>query len=117
MTICVRESGMPMTVSRNSPSTNVLPSTSRPSPTKNPVTRSRSSTVMPTRSKQPQSWNPPNLKVVRGMASLSRHYDAARCCAHERIASDPEATVPTAPERVGVATACLPGLRLSGDMP
>jgi len=30
MTISVRESGMPQTVSKNSPSTNVLPSTSRP---------------------------------------------------------------------------------------
>jgi hypothetical protein len=43
---------MPLTVSRNSPSTNVLPSTSRPSPTKNAVTVSRSATVMPTWSKR-----------------------------------------------------------------
>ena len=34
MTISVRESGMPQTVSKNSPSTNALPSTSRPSATK-----------------------------------------------------------------------------------
>ncbi len=48
MTISVRESGMPMTVSRNSPSTNIrVPSTSRPSPTKNAVTVSRSATVIP----------------------------------------------------------------------
>jgi len=33
-----------MTVSRNSPSTNILFSTSRPSPTKNAVTASRSAT-------------------------------------------------------------------------
>lgn len=33
-TISVRESGMPQTVSKNSPSTNVLPSTSRPSATR-----------------------------------------------------------------------------------
>src|ERR1700710_2338639 len=38
ITISVRESGIPMTVSRNSPSTNIRPpSTSRPSPTKNAV--------------------------------------------------------------------------------
>ncbi len=43
---------MPMTVSRNSPSTNILPSTSRPSPTKNAVTMSRSATVMPRWSKR-----------------------------------------------------------------
>jgi hypothetical protein len=43
---------MPLTVSRNSPSTNVLPSNSRPSPTKNAVTVSRSATVMPTWSKR-----------------------------------------------------------------
>jgi len=52
MTISVRESGMPMTVSRNSPSTNVRPSTSRPNPTKNAVTESRSSTAIPTWSKR-----------------------------------------------------------------
>jgi len=34
MTISVRESGMPQIVSKNSPSTNVLPSTSTPSATK-----------------------------------------------------------------------------------
>jgi hypothetical protein len=45
-----------------------------------------------------------------------RRNDAARCCARaDRVRSG--APVPTAPERVGVATACLPGLRLSGDMP
>ena len=38
MTISLRESGMPVTVSTKSPSTNVRPSTSRPSPTKNAVT-------------------------------------------------------------------------------
>jgi hypothetical protein len=37
-----------MTVSMNSPSTNVRPSTSRPRPTKNTVTESRSATVIPT---------------------------------------------------------------------
>src|ERR1019366_345895 len=53
MTISVRASGMPMTVSRNSPSMNArVPSTSRPSPTKNVVTVSRSATVMPTWSKR-----------------------------------------------------------------
>jgi hypothetical protein len=53
MTISVRESGMPTTVSRKSPSTNNrVPSTSRPSPTKNAVTVSRSATVMPTWSKR-----------------------------------------------------------------
>jgi hypothetical protein len=42
-----------MTVSRNSPSTNIrVPSTSRPSPTKNAVAVSRSATVMPTWSKR-----------------------------------------------------------------
>src|SRR5690349_17286756 len=52
MTISVRESGMPQTVSKNSPSTNALPSTSRPSATKKAVTTSRSATVMPTWSKR-----------------------------------------------------------------
>src|SRR6266511_3070979 len=52
MTISVRESGMPQTVSKNSPSTNVLPSTSRPSATKKAVTTSRSATVRPTWSKR-----------------------------------------------------------------
>jgi hypothetical protein len=52
MTISVRESGMPQTVSKNSPSTNVLPSTSRPSDTKKVVTASRSATVRPTWSKR-----------------------------------------------------------------
>jgi hypothetical protein len=47
MTISVRESGMPMTVSMNSPSTNVRPSTSRPILAKNAVTESRSATVIP----------------------------------------------------------------------
>jgi hypothetical protein len=42
-----------MTVSRNSPSTNIrVPSTSRPSPTKNAVTVLRSETVIPTWSKR-----------------------------------------------------------------
>ena len=44
--------GMPHTVSTNSPSTDPVPSTSRPSPTKNAVTESRSATVMPTWSKR-----------------------------------------------------------------
>ena len=40
---------MPITVFKNSPSTDIrVPSTSRPSPTKNAVTMSRSATVMPT---------------------------------------------------------------------
>src|SRR5215472_15644491 len=52
MTISVREPGMPQTVSKNSPSTNILPSTSRPSPTKKAVTTSRSATVRPTWSKR-----------------------------------------------------------------
>src|SRR6266498_2990098 len=52
MTISVRESGMPQTVSKNSPSTNVLPSTCRPSATKKAVTTSRSATVRPTWSKR-----------------------------------------------------------------
>ena len=43
---------MPQTVSKNSPSTNVLPSTSRPSATKKSATTSRSATVMPTWSKR-----------------------------------------------------------------
>ena len=47
-TISVREFGMPTTVSRNSPSRAVRPSVSKPSPTKNTVTWSRSATVMPT---------------------------------------------------------------------
>ncbi len=51
MTISLREFGMPMTVSMNSPSTNVLSSTSHPSATKNAVTASRSATAMPTWSK------------------------------------------------------------------
>jgi len=52
MTISVREPGMPITVSRISPSTNIrLPSTSKPSSTKDAVTLSRSATVMPTWSK------------------------------------------------------------------
>src|SRR5437016_5157095 len=42
MTISEREFGMPMTVSTNSPSMNILPSTSKPRPTKNAVTTSRS---------------------------------------------------------------------------
>src|SRR5215510_6686745 len=52
MTISVRESGMPQTVSKNSPSTNVLPATSRPIATKKAVTTSRSATVRPTWSKR-----------------------------------------------------------------
>ena len=52
MRISLRELGMPMTVSRNSPSMNILPSTSRPSATKNAVMASRSATVMPTWSKR-----------------------------------------------------------------
>jgi hypothetical protein len=48
MTISVRESGMPLAVSRNSPSKNVRPSICRPSLTKNAVAVSRSATVMPT---------------------------------------------------------------------
>lgn len=47
-TISVRESGMPVTVSTNSPSRNVRPSVSKPSPAKNLVAVSRSATVMPT---------------------------------------------------------------------
>ena len=52
MTISVREPGRPQTVPKNSPSTNVLPSTSRPSATKKAVTTSRSATVTPTWSKR-----------------------------------------------------------------
>src|SRR5579859_4007934 len=52
VTISEREFGMPMTVSTNSPSMNILPSTSRPSPTKKAVAASRSATVMPTWSKR-----------------------------------------------------------------
>src|SRR4051812_21383006 len=53
MTISVRESGMPMTVSRNSPSTDIRPPwTSRPNRTKNAVAAVRSATVMPTWSKR-----------------------------------------------------------------
>jgi hypothetical protein len=48
MTISEREFGIPMTVSTNSPSMDILPSTSNPSPTKNAVALSRSETVMPT---------------------------------------------------------------------
>ena len=54
---------MPMTVSTNSPSMNILPSTSRPSPTKNAVTVSRSATVMPTWSKRRmRNTGPPPLE-------------------------------------------------------
>src|SRR5438094_5137236 len=52
VTISEREFGMPMTVSTNSPSMNILPSSTRPSPTKNAVAASRSPTVMPTWSKR-----------------------------------------------------------------
>jgi hypothetical protein len=53
---------------------------------------------------------------MRQDTAASRRNDAARCCARaDRVRSG--GPVPTAPERVGVATACLPGLRLSGDMP
>jgi hypothetical protein len=48
ITISLRELGMPMTVSTNSPSMAILPSISKPSPTKKAVTVSRSATVMPT---------------------------------------------------------------------
>ena len=51
ITISVRESGMPMTVSRDSPSTNLLFSASRPSATKNAVTASRSKVQL-------ASWHP-----------------------------------------------------------
>src|SRR6476660_8146934 len=61
MTICVRESGMPITVSMNSPSTNMLPSTSRPRPTKKAVTESRSATVIPT-------WS----NLMRAMTAILR---------------------------------------------
>ena len=44
--------GMPQTVSTNSPSTDPVPSTSRPSPTKNAVAESRSVTVIPMWSKR-----------------------------------------------------------------
>ena len=65
MTTSVRESGIPLTVSRKSPSRNVRPSTSRPSPTKNAVIASRSSTVIPT-------WS----KVRRGaMAAILQRLD------------------------------------------
>jgi len=47
MTISLRESGMPMTVSTNSPWMDIRPSTSRPSPTKNAVALSRFATVIP----------------------------------------------------------------------
>src|ERR1700722_228200 len=43
---------MPITVSTNSPSMSVRPSTSKPRPTKNAVTASRSATVIPTWSKR-----------------------------------------------------------------
>ena len=63
---------MPVTVSMNSPSTNVLPSTSSPSPTKNAVTVSRSATVMPRWSKRrmPDTGAPPlslgRVRLPRG---------------------------------------------------
>ena len=60
MMISVRESGIPMTVSRNRPSRKVRPSTSKPSSTKNAATESRSATVMPTW--RNGTWsNPPEL--------------------------------------------------------
>ena len=66
MTISVRESGMPITVSRKSPSTNIRdPSISRPSPTKKSVTTSRSATVIPMWSKRRIEAMPPSCTAAR----------------------------------------------------
>jgi hypothetical protein len=63
---------MPMTVSRNLPSTNIrVPSTSRPSPTKNAVTESRSATVMPTWSKR-RAWDMGSILQLLDLSIHSR---------------------------------------------
>src|SRR5213082_1508793 len=75
MTISEREFGMPITVSTNSPSMNILPSTSRPSPTKNAVDLSRSATVTPTWSK----------RVIRDTGTLlcESARSGSRCCLYD----------------------------------
>src|SRR5919106_2774296 len=109
MTISVRESGMPMTVSRNSPSTNVRPSTSRPNPTKNAVTESRSSTVIPTWSKRlmcdvaaiPQRWSG---GFGSGTLQFRSLVEIGRRPAILPVRSEP----PTHPPRVGIVRRAEP---------
>jgi integrase len=60
-------------------------------------------------------WRATTMSHLRA-ARQTRLLDDSRCCVRaDRVRSG--GPVPTAPERVGVATACLPGLCLSGDMP
>jgi hypothetical protein len=77
VTISEREFGMPITVSTNSPSMNILPSTSRPSPTKNAVTASRSATVMPTWSKRIGDTGKPPVTLRQGRLALLRALGAS----------------------------------------
>src|SRR5215831_17384416 len=80
MTISVRECGMQQTVSKNSPSTNVRPSTSRPSATKKAVTTSRSATVTPTWSKRRTCAIAPSSRRRTGRASATAGVlSTARC--------------------------------------
>src|SRR5260370_5991349 len=118
MTISVRESGMPQTVSKNSPSTNVLPSTSRPSATKKAVTTSRSATVRPTWSKRRTCAIGPSSRrridrasATVGVLSTSRcgtsanaHYRRQKRVISARVAMDSYA------ERPGVRRV-MPGHR------
>lgn len=76
MTISVRESAMPMTVSMNSPSTNVRPSTSRPRSAKNAVTESRSATVIPTWSNCLMCYMTSILQCLSGLWSKDEAAEA-----------------------------------------
>ena len=92
--------GMPLTVSRNSPPTNVLPSNSRPSPTKNAVTVSRSATVMPTWSKRRacdmgSSSNYSSCRSTPRTSPTGRSRHRSRGFRTRRTLVDPRRAVPT----------------------
>src|SRR3954466_120121 len=118
--------GMPQTVSTNSPLTDPVPSTSRPSRTKNAVAESRSATVMPMWSKRRtcamgpilqdsgagtpdgvERWLPP----LRGTATLV--YIAALCLA---VALLVIAFIPGSPVTLALPTAELPGTARVGGI-
>ena len=121
MTISVRESGMPMTVSRNSPSTNVRPSTSRPSPAKNAVTVSRSATVMPHgRSVVRVTWvHPPITRLVNPLQGRGRRggldigHEDFKDASHPRRSAS---SVPTPKSRPRGVLQLAPGYRQASHL-
>jgi hypothetical protein len=128
MTISLREAGMPQTVSRNSPSTNVLPSTSGPAPRRR---RSRRRDLPPSgrrdRSVVHATWalstahpprRPPSpegqaCKPVKISLKITRISCRSGCSSpHEsaRLWGLSDGAVPSSAARRGTARALWPGI-------